>query len=76
MLYLFLGLDMCHIFKVIFFCFFTQIVNQCFATAGFSIGEFAALVFAEVLSFRDGKYFMLCRHLMVYYMIFSFLFLE
>lgn len=29
-------------------------VSQCYATAGFSIGEYAALVLANVLKFEDG----------------------
>jgi [acyl-carrier-protein] S-malonyltransferase len=29
-------------------------VEQCAATAGFSVGEYAALVFAGVLSFEEG----------------------
>lgn len=30
-------------------------VEQCVATAGFSIGEYAALVFAGALTFEDGR---------------------
>ena len=31
-----------------------QAIENCVATAGFSVGEFAALVFSGVLSFPDG----------------------
>jgi hypothetical protein len=34
--------------------FFVQALETCVGTAGFSIGEFAALVFAGALSFADG----------------------
>ena len=33
-----------------------QAVSNCVSTAGFSVGEYAALVFAGVLSFEDGRY--------------------
>ncbi|XP_023234923.1 malonyl-CoA-acyl carrier protein transacylase, mitochondrial-like [Centruroides sculpturatus] len=31
-----------------------EAIEQCVATAGFSVGEYAALVFAGALSFEDG----------------------
>ena len=34
-----------------------QAIDKCVATAGFSVGEFAALVFGGALSFEDGKNF-------------------
>ena len=37
-------------------CF--QAVETCVGTAGFSVGEYAALVFAGVMSFADGKLWM------------------
>ena len=30
-------------------------IEKCTATAGFSIGEYAALVFAGAISFEDGR---------------------
>jgi malonyl CoA-acyl carrier protein transacylase len=35
--------------------FFFQGIESTVATAGFSVGEFAAMVFAEVMSFEDGE---------------------
>ena len=37
-----------------FFVIF-QAVDNCVGTAGFSVGEYAALVFAGSLSFEDGN---------------------
>lgn len=31
-------------------------VENCVTTAGFSVGEYAALVFAGVMTFEEGKY--------------------
>lgn len=31
-------------------------IENCVATAGFSVGEYAALVFAGAIEFEDGKY--------------------
>ena len=36
--------------------FLFQAIENCSATAGFSSGEFASLVFSGALSFEDGKF--------------------
>ena len=41
------------------FVLFFQAIQTCVGAAGFSVGEFAALVFAGVMSFADG---MLCLY--------------
>lgn len=35
--------------------FFLQAIENCVSTAGFSIGEYAALVLAGAMTFSDGK---------------------
>lgn len=39
---------------VILFC--PQAIEMCVAAAGFSVGEFAALVFSGSMNFADGKH--------------------
>jgi [acyl-carrier-protein] S-malonyltransferase len=34
-----------------------RVVEECYATAGFSIGEYASLVLANVMKFEDGRLF-------------------
>lgn len=34
---------------------FLQSIENCISAAGYSVGEFAALVFAGSISFEDGK---------------------
>ena len=49
----------------IYYSFF-QAIENCIGTAGFSVGEYAALVFAGALNFEDGKitaHFSTTRHL-------------
>lgn len=36
-------------------CFFTQAIENCVAAAGFSVGEFTALVFSGAMDFAEGK---------------------
>lgn len=36
-----------------------QAIENCVAAAGFSVGEFAALVFSGVMDFAEGKTYML-----------------
>lgn len=36
-------------------CYLIQAIENCVAAAGFSVGEYAALVFAGAMSFEDGE---------------------
>lgn len=54
------------------FCF--QAIETCVGTAGFSVGEFAALVFAEVMSFADGRCFLFETHTHTYNCFYDFYF--
>jgi len=45
-----------YIYECIHFIF--QAVQTCVGAAGFSVGEFAALVFAGVMSFADGMLYL------------------
>lgn len=38
------------------FVFHPQAIETCVAAAGFSVGEFAALVFAGSMNFAEGKH--------------------
>ena len=45
-----------YIYECIHFIF--QAIQTCVGAAGFSVGEFAALVFAGVMSFADGMLYL------------------
>lgn len=38
-----------------------QAIETCVAAAGFSVGEFAALVFAGAMNFSEGKNHFFCQ---------------
>lgn len=42
---------------------FLQAIENCVAAAGFSVGEFAALVFSGVMDFAEGTTHMFVRSL-------------
>lgn len=37
-------------------------VEDCVGTAGFSVGEYASLVFAGAIEFEDGNYFSIIKN--------------
>lgn len=43
------------IVPITFYCHHQQAIESCVAAAGFSVGEFAALVFSGSMNFAEGK---------------------
>lgn len=39
-----------------FVIYFSQAIEQCITATGYSVGEYAALVFAGALNFEDGEH--------------------
>jgi len=44
--------------------FYCQAIENCVSTAGYSVGEYSALVFAGAMSFEDGIY-AIYKHIMI-----------
>lgn len=44
-------------------------VENCVGTVGFSVGEYASLVFAGAIEFEDGNYFNIIKMLFLFYFL-------